>query len=328
MEGGSEAVSGPPPAGAMWGWGRAPVWSVEALDRFVCWMTYARLFDRFDLLGAWIDSEDQFSLALWDRSCVRRGALGLSVTADDWPEPQAEPPEGDGHDLLSRLRGATRGTDRHIVWNASSPIRREPWSRIPTPGDPARHGFHPDALSMSIPCAPRSRSRLSSATDLQYLYHGDLWASTMLWRMIDSVRGRWSAHLRLLAGWVTAPDEFLIIFQDATPVQDVRPPRRSQIKIRTGASGVRFGARIRSDAKIANPWDPAYIRPALDQLAEMTAATMSYGATRTVAPQFTTCEDGICWIWNRVTEPTPRTPWGAMYRRVLDTPVIGVEQSS
>lgn len=257
------------------------VWSVDALDRFVCWMTYARLFEHIDLLGAWVDSAEQFSLVLWDRRAAV--ALGCTVTASEWADPAGQSPEWILAEVVARTQTTPSGSKDAvgIVWDRESELRRLPWEVLPRPGV-AQSGAASGASGVldGSSIEDGEATFTEAVRELRYEYHGAFWASTMLWRMIDGYRVHWAADLRLLAGWVSVADEFTIILH-ATETEYEEPHRTELVRLLLpGQHTPRVGKRLRRVGDDPRPWRNDHLIAVSDDLAELTAATPTSGLAR------------------------------------------------
>ena len=185
---------------------RLPVvepWSLDALERFVWRLTVERILHHYGLLGCWVNTPDEFVVVVRHPTA---GDLGFVVSSTD----PARTPDAVAAAMrevaATGVRPDVGGQLRaEIGWNRDPADLVLPWTgRPPAPGDPVVvPGGHTD-----WPVDPPSEDDNpadAAVIDLHSTVH-DMWADTLLPRLITypDIYGR--SKLRLAACWAAAPD--------------------------------------------------------------------------------------------------------------------------
>ncbi len=224
---------------------RLPVaepWSLDALERFIWRLTVERILHHFGLLGCWVNAPDEFVVVVRHPAA---GDLGFVVSRTD----PARTPDA----VAAAMRDAAATGVRPDVggwvragigWNTDPADLVLPWTgHPPAPGDPlVVPGGRTD-----WPVEPPSDDDIpadAAVIDLHSTVH-DMWADTLLPRLITfpTIFGR--SKLRLAACWVAAPDMAAYIESHLYPPPG-HPADRDLLRrsLAPGQRRLRFGSYL------------------------------------------------------------------------------------
>lgn len=188
-----------------------PVWSVDQVDRCIWLLAAGRFFERYALLGAWVEHKERFCVVLRHPEA---GAIGLVTTRSSTDTVDHAGVSEAVHATVAQIERLdvlspawlSRGWQHDgVLWNSEPDGPTTPWGRVPQPGDDPVDSTSRDRGLVDTGIGGAGPADNAALHDLHHHVEGATWAETTLPRLVTSTVAARS-RTRFVAVWVVAPD--------------------------------------------------------------------------------------------------------------------------